>query len=142
MEEGLSIFDFFKSKEITMQEVEDNFAFVKEYDIDMTHHKGCPHCKDTANQYSWKSEAWTGIIECIACESIILTLYSDRMGGNYTDTVRVYEQKNRPMYELYYSCSKQEHYIRCRYCKTESSDKEDIENLFCKNCNKSLSLQT
>jgi len=33
----MNVFEFVKSKEITYQ--------VKEYDIDMIHHKGgCPHC--------------------------------------------------------------------------------------------------
>ena len=134
----LTICDFFKSKEITVKEIEEKFVLVKEYDIDMTHQKGCPHCKDTANQYNWKSEPWTGIIECIACKSIILTFFADRMGGNYTDTVKVYEQKNRPMFELYFKCDIQKDCIECRYCGTISSDKEDIEKRFCKKCNKSL----
>lgn len=138
MKKELTIFDFFKSKEITADEIQENFHLVKEYDIDMTHHKGCPHCKDTINQYAWKSEPWTSVVECVACKSIILTFISDRMGGNYTDTVYVYEQKNRPMYELYFKCDIQKDCIECRYCRTISSDKEDIEKKFCKKCKKVL----
>lgn len=138
MEKELTIYDFFKSKEITAKEIEEKFHLVTEYDIDMINHKGCPHCKNTANQYDWKSESWIGVIECVACRSIILTFFSDRMGGNHTDVVRVYEQKNRPMYELYFKCDIQKDCIECRYCRTISSDKQDIEKLFCKKCNKSL----
>lgn len=138
MNKDMSVSDFFKSKEITAKEIQDNFHLVKEYYIDMIHYKGCPHCKDTCNQYDWKSEAWTGVVECVRCTSIILIFYSDRMGGNHTDTAMVYEQKDRPMYELYYKCDIQKDCIECRYCKTVSSDKDDIEKLFCKKCNKAL----
>ena len=134
----LTVNDFFKSKEITAKEIKDQFHLVAEYDIDMIHHKGCPHCKDTANQYGKESEAWTGVIECVACGSIILTFFQDRMGGIHRDKVMVYEQKNRPMYKLLFKCDIQKDCIECRYCGTVSSDKEDIKNLFCKKCNKSI----
>ena len=132
----LTVNDFFTSKEITAKEIKDQFHLVAEYDIDMIHHKGCPHCKDTANQYGWKSESWTGVIWCIACGSIILTFFQDRMGGIHRDKVMVYEQRSRPMYRMV-SISGVPHII-CRYCDAKSSDEEDIRNFFCKECNKSI----
>ena len=138
MEAGITIFDFLETKEITSKEIEDNFQFVTEYDIDMIHYDGCPHCKDKSNQYHWKSAAWIGVTECAKCQSIILTFYSDRMGGVHTDTVRVYEQKNRPMYLLYFKCNIQKDCIECRHCGHVSSGKDNIKNLFCSGCNTSL----
>ena len=139
MEQGITVSKFVDSKQITLKEVEKTFQLVKRMDIDMIHHKkGCVHCGDTANQYSIPSEAWTGVTYCAACDSLLLTIFGDRMGGNHTDTVFVYEQKNRPMHMLYWKCDIQKDCIECRYCGTISSDKEDIENKFCKKCNKSI----
>lgn len=139
MKQEITVSEFVNSKQITLKEVEESFQLVKEIDIDMIHHKkGCVHCGDTANQYPIPSTPWTGVIFCVACDSLLFTVFSDRMGGNYTDTVYVYEQKNRPMYKLYYKCDIQKDCIECRYCGTVSSDKEDIENKFCKKCNKTI----
>jgi len=142
MEKDLTVNDFFDSKEIKIKEIEEKFHLVTRYDIDMSRVKGCPHCKDTCNQGDWKSQSWTSVMDCGSCKSIIVTIYSDRMGGCHTDTVLVYEQKNRPMYELYYKCAQGDrqygHAIFCRECKTESFDVEDIKNHFCKTCNKTL----
>mgnify|MGYP006871788161 FL=1 len=101
MEEGITVSKYVDSKQITMKEVEETFQLVKRIDIDMIHHgKECVHCGDTANQYTIPSEPWTGVYHCVACGCLMLTIFADRMGGNHTDTVFVYEQKNRPMYRL------------------------------------------
>lgn len=134
----LSVHDFFKSKQITAKEIKEQFTLVTEYDINMTGYKGCPYCHNQGNQYNKESEPWTGVTHCIACGSIILIFFQDRMGGNRIDKVMVYEQKNRPTYKLYFKCDIQKDCIECRYCGTVSSDKDDIKNLFCKKCNKSL----
>ena len=94
MNENISISDFLKTKEITVNEIKQNFKLVAEYDIDMIKIGIiCPHCKSKNNLYNWKSEPWTGVKQCIACQSIILILYQDRMAGVYTDKVMIYKQK-------------------------------------------------
>lgn len=130
--------EFFESKEIKIKELEENFHLVTQFNIDMINYEGCPHCKDTCNQTRWKSQSWTAVIQCIACKSIICIIFSDRMGGCHTDTVLVFEEKNRPMYNLYFKCDIQKDCIECRHCGTESSDPEDIKNKFCKKCNKTI----
>jgi len=91
--QGLSVYDFLKSKKITSKEIKEQFRLEAEYDIDMSKYKGCPHCKDTINQYRKPSEPWTGVMHCVSCSSIILIHYQDRMAGIYTDKVMVYKQK-------------------------------------------------
>lgn len=142
MEKNITVSEFLNSKEITPTELKENFTLVKTLDIDMNRVDHCVVCNDTCNQQSFPSSPWTYVSCCHSCKYIILTFCSDRMGGNHTDTVLVYEQKNRPMYELYYKCEmpgqKYGDAIKCRICNTESFDKEDIENKFCKTCNKKL----
>jgi hypothetical protein len=142
-ERGISINDFLKSKEIKMQEVKDNFHFVKRLDVDMTRYKceesGCLNCGNKANSYGEKSEPWTGAIYCAKCESLMFIYFSDRMGGNHTDTVDIYEQKNRPQYRIIFHggdiCKE---FIECRICGCNSYDESDVKNKFCQNCNKTL----
>ena len=47
----------------------------------MINFKGCPHCKDKLNQHTFPAESWCGAKHCTACNSIIFTIYSDRMAG-------------------------------------------------------------
>jgi len=138
MEKGITVYDFLKTKEITPQDLKDNFKFVKRIDIDMINHKGCPNCNNKSNFYDYPSPSWTYVNQCIACNTIMVTYITDRMGGGNTDTVDVYEQKNRPMYELYFKCDIQKDCIECRHCGEVSSDVDDIKNLFCKKCNMKL----
>ncbi len=138
MKPGITITNFLKSKEIDKQELDNNFNLVKTYEIDTQSHKGCPYCGDTVNQSRYPSGAWSTVAECIACQTIRITYISDRMGGCHVDTVYVYEQKNKPMYRLLYKCDIQKNIIECLHCGTESTDEEDIENLFCKKCDKNL----
>ncbi len=93
MEKGITISDYLKTKEISPQDLKDNFKFIKRYNIDMTNYDGCPHCKDRCNQYKYPSGAWANVIHCIACDSIIITYVSDRMGGNNMDVIEVFKQK-------------------------------------------------
>lgn len=141
-ERGITISKFLESKELKMKEVEETFQLVKRLDIDMISHSiekdGCVNCGNKSNSYSIKCESWTGATFCVACDSLMFIIFSDRMGGGHNDAVFVYEQKNRPMYRLYFKCDIQKDCIECRHCGTISSDKEDIENKFCKKCNKTL----
>lgn len=135
---GITVSDFLKTKLLTFAEVKETFNLVKEIDVDFSSVKGCANCGDTANQYSVDCEPWVGARQCIACQSLVMVVFQDRMGGARTDAVFVFEQKNRPMYRLYYKCDIQKDCILCRVCNTQSSDPEDIKNLFCKTCNKTL----
>ena len=143
-DKGISIDAFLDSKEVKVQEIKDNFHFVKRIDnIDMIHHKieadGCVNCGNRANSYDIKSEAWTGCTYCVKCESLMVIYFSDRMGGNHTDTVDVYEQKNRPMYRIIFHGGEIcKNFIECRICGTNSYDESDVKNHFCKKCNKNL----
>lgn len=139
MEEGITVNKYIDSKQVTFKEVEELFELVKKIEVDTSRLEGCAHCGDTANQYRVPSEPWTACYQCVACGCLMMTVFSDRMGGGSTDTVFVYEQKNRPMFRLYFKCDTQKDCIECRHCGTVSSDKDDIEKRFCKKCNKTLS---
>lgn len=89
----MNIDDFLKSKEITDKELSDNFNLVKTLEIDAVHTKGCFNCGNEHNKHSLQSESWTMVQHCWACDSINFVLVSDRMAGNYTDTVKVYQNK-------------------------------------------------
>ncbi len=91
---GISVHKFIDSKLVTVKEVESTFKLVKELSVDMSLHKGgCINCSNKGNQYNIPSEPWTGVYQCIACSSLILTIYSDRMGGCHQDSVYIYKQK-------------------------------------------------
>lgn len=139
MEKSITVTEYLRSKQLTFKEVEETFHLVKRIEIDSHEVKDkCINCENKSNKYSIDSEPWTGSYQCVACNSLIMILYSDRMGGVHTDSFFVFEQKNRPMYELYFKCDIQKDCIKCRHCGTQSSDKEDIDNLFCKVCNKNI----
>lgn len=89
----MTITEYIDSKNITIRELKENFQQVRHIDVDALHSKGCFNCGDTLNQHTYKGEPWTGAQYCWKCNSINLTIYSDRMGGNYTDTVLVFKEK-------------------------------------------------
>ncbi len=89
----MKIFDFLNSKIIKKPELDYNFNLVKELNIDAVHHNGCLNCNNKHNQQNLPAEPWTGLQYCSVCNSLNLIYFSDRMGGNYTDTVRVYQEK-------------------------------------------------
>lgn len=129
-----TIKQYLDSKKITGKELEEKFVLVKK--IEVEDRKCCPVCGDNANQYRYDSEPWTGVTWCIVCDSLLYTIFGDRMGGSHTDTVFVYDQKDKPTYKKYFLCADQKNYIECRICGTKSSDTNDIETLFCKTCNR------
>lgn len=135
MKKGITITKYLESKQLTFEEVKKTFQLVKEIEIDSSEIKDkCIHCGDTCNQYTIPSESWTGVVQCIACGSLIFTIFSDRMSGCHTDSVFIFEQKNRPMYKLYFKCDIKKDCIECRICGNISSDKKDIEKLYCPTC--------
>jgi len=138
MTPGITISKFLKAKEITTQELKDNFTLVRRIRVNMTSNKSCPNCGDTVNYFNHSGEDWTYVNSCVKCRTIMVTYVTDRMGGGNIDTVDVYEQMDKPMYRLYFKCDIQKDCIECLYCGTVSNDKNDIDNLFCKTCNKTL----
>ena len=89
----MTISEFLKSKEITPEELEDNFNFIRRINVDMIYHKGCPNCDNKLNFYNYPSSAWTSVNMCVACGTIMITYVTDRMGGGNTDRVDVYKDK-------------------------------------------------
>lgn len=69
------------------------FRLDKILDFDTHKHSGCPHCTDKLNIHRFDSVPWTGVIKCTICNSLMVVYYSDRMGGNHTDTIYVYKEK-------------------------------------------------
>ena len=48
---------------------------------------------DVINVYDYPSEPWTYVKKCNRCDSIIFIIVTDRMGGQNTDTVYIYQNK-------------------------------------------------
>lgn len=94
MGKEITISDFLETKQITEQDLKTNFQFVKRIDIDMIKHIGCVNCNNKSNLYAHDSPAWTHVHHCIACNTIMITFFTDRMSGVHTDTVDVYEKRS------------------------------------------------
>lgn len=90
---GHGIGKFLASKATTTKELDANFVLEKKMEKDAIHTKGCLNCGDNNNQYKYPAESWTSVTHCVACDRIILVYYSDRMGGNFLDSVMVYKEK-------------------------------------------------
>jgi len=45
MEKNTTISEFLKTKEITIEELNQNFQLAEKIDVDMINYNGCPHCK-------------------------------------------------------------------------------------------------
>ena len=90
----MNITEFLESKQVKLEELEENFELTERIDIDMmTHEKECICCGDKNNQYKMPSEPWTSVIHCTACSSLLLIMFADRMSGNYKDTILIYREK-------------------------------------------------
>lgn len=87
----MTIDEFLKSKIITEKELQEHFKLVKEVNIDAVNHKGCLNCNDMHNNRHLPAEPWAGLQYCWVCNSLIMVYYQDRMGGVYTDVVKVYQ---------------------------------------------------
>lgn len=90
----MTIRKFLESKRIYWLDIKSNFKLDKEVDIDFgSHSKHCAYCDDTANNVILPSEPWTIVQYCYRCDHINLVFVSDRMGGNYTDKIECYINK-------------------------------------------------
>lgn len=136
----MTIDKFLESKKIKSKEIENNFQLVTTYSVSFDSKKGCPHCKDTCNQSMHEAEAWSAVMACVACDCLMLVHFTDRMSGCHVDTVKVYEDKNRPMYRLYFKCDIEKDCIECRWCGNVSSEPKDIQSKSCHECGKDLSI--
>jgi hypothetical protein len=87
----MTIDEYLKSKEITDVELSSHFKLVKTIEIDCQITKGCYNCGDLFNNHRLKTPSWTNAQYCWCCNSINFVFVSDRMGGNYTDTVKIYQ---------------------------------------------------
>jgi len=92
----MTIYQFFESKEISIKEIESNFTLEKTLDVDAVSQgkPPCLNCGDTLNVYSYPSESWTAVRRCTKCKRINAIIFSDRMGGTYTDTVLIFKEKD------------------------------------------------
>lgn len=141
--------DYLDSKTITIKDLEKNFVEVARYDTSDSAKDACPHCKDNCNQYSKPSEPWTSVTQCISCDSIILTVHGDAMGGTGGNSHFVFQDKERRAYTKYWKCPTGGPFggpytnagynaILCLACNHESKDPERIKDLHCEKCNKSM----
>ena len=89
----ITIDDFLESKKITQDELKQNFEFVKTIKVDTFEFKKCPNCGDVINYSKYPATSWTEVHRCIACDTIMITFMSDRMSGNYIDTIDVYKDQ-------------------------------------------------
>ncbi len=90
----MKILDFLESKTIKLNELDLHFKEIKRVEVDTQRISGkCYNCEDRCNQYQFNSESWTKTFYCAKCKSINTIIFSDRMGGNYTDTIIIYGEK-------------------------------------------------
>lgn len=88
-----TVTEFVISKEIKVQELDENFDMVKEVGLEKDIGGMCLHCMEDGNTKYLPSESWTRVTWCWKCSSITLKIVSDRMGGAYTDVYRVYRKE-------------------------------------------------
>lgn len=88
-----TVTEFVISKEIKVQELDENFDMVKEVELEEDIGGVCLHCMEDYNTKCLPSESWTKVIWCWKCSSITLKIVSDRMGGAYTDIYKVYSKE-------------------------------------------------
>jgi|JI10StandDraft_1071094.scaffolds.fasta_scaffold2966393_1 hypothetical protein len=89
----MKVNDFIKKFTIEpIKDIEANFKLSKKLDIDASMHKGCFNCGDLINQRWLESAPWTSVQYCWKCQHLNVIYHSDRMGGNYTDTIECYTE--------------------------------------------------
>lgn len=77
------------------KDIEPYFKLEKKISMDtQTYKGGCLNCGDTINNELLRSMAWTEVQYCRKCKSLNVVYYSDRMGGNHTDSVFIYKEKD------------------------------------------------
>lgn len=91
----MKISNYLDTKRLKYEELKENFFLLRSFRKDMTHAdpKVCFNCGNELNSYMEKSEPWTSVQHCVACNSLNLVIWTDRMGGVYEDTVEVYKEK-------------------------------------------------
>lgn len=89
----MGVREYIKSKEVTREELEDNFFVSNTFTVVRGVLAECGNCKHQANTKLVPSESWTSALYCWECDSITLMTHADRMGGNHTDHYTVYTDK-------------------------------------------------
>jgi len=74
-------------------DIEPHFKLTKKVDISAYNHVGCFNCEDKLNQKYLESSAWTGVQYCWACKHLNVIYFQDKLGGNYTDTIKCFTEK-------------------------------------------------
>lgn len=75
----MKIYDFIKSKRVTLKELEDIFTPVGRKPNGTT--GKCEYCGDTINNRTIASEPWTVMEHCCKCSSITVRFPPDLMSG-------------------------------------------------------------
>lgn len=89
---GLTISKFIQSKQITKEDLDDNFVNISE--TSGFAGKSCPNCGDKINCRSYPTESWCSVRWCVKCGTISHIIHADRMDGNHHDYITIYQAKN------------------------------------------------
>lgn len=89
----MNITEFLESKQVKLEDLEENFTLVKTIKIEINHNKECINCGNSNNQRKIPSEPWSSLIYCGYCERLLFSIFADRMSGNTIDTILIYRNK-------------------------------------------------
>ena len=74
------------------KDIKPYFELDDRLNVDTSLNKGCYSCGHEYSKSKFNSEAWTSVFHCGKCNKINVIIYSDRMGGVHTDSVRIYTE--------------------------------------------------
>ncbi len=91
----MKIEDYLKTKEVTREELIENFKKVRRFEVNIFNHKGeCFNCGDLLNHEDLKvADGWQHAQYCYVCKSISVAYEADRQGGANMDVVEVYQEE-------------------------------------------------
>jgi hypothetical protein len=81
---------------VTKEKLDANLKLVGSKSINLFENSGlCPNCGDELNHRKYPAEAWSHVIDCRRCDSILLIYEADRMGTSIPkpDAMLVYKDK-------------------------------------------------
>lgn len=82
------------SKLITLAQMDKHFKQIARIDTTAWDHTRCEYCMQKGNIDRHNSEPWTSCYFCRACRTFNFVLHPDRMGGDYTEVILLYQEKS------------------------------------------------